>query len=176
MKIIFGILFLLLGYDDPIKAKATHDDYKNAISIYKKFSDSVFSQQYWNRIEITDKKNNQTKNFLTLSPIERHTFILVFSQQVSQEATKLQLAWKQEIKNFSDSKYESENSSVAKKEDVVKYSKELLEIRIAFSKQCDSFVRKMLADFKDDITDDEKKIIYKKLEDMKKSIANEEKE
>jgi hypothetical protein len=34
----------------------------------------------------------------------------------------------------------------------------------------------MLMDFKDEITDDEKKIIYKKLDDLKKIVASENKD
>ena len=176
MKIILIILLAFVGYDEPAKAKATHNDYKNAILIYKNFNDSTFSQQYWNKIEIIDKKTNDVKSFSILKPIEKHTFILVFSQQIGQESEKLQSAWKQEIKKFSEKDYESDNPSIAKKEDVVKYSKELLEIRIGFSKKYDSFARKMLMDFKDEITDDEKKIIYKKLDDLKKIVASENKD
>jgi len=176
MKIILSILLALAGYDEPAKAKATHNDYKNAIVIYKNFNDSTFSQQYWDKIQIIDKKTNDVKNFNTLKPIEKHTFILVFSQQISQESLKLQSAWKQEIQRFSESSYQSDNPNIAKKDDVVKYSKELLQIRIEFSKQCDSFVRKMLMDFKDEITDDEKKIIVKKLDEYKKNITAESKD
>lgn len=176
MKIILSLLLLLSGFEETPKAKATHDDYKNAIRAYKNFNDSTFSQEYWKRIQIIDKKTNDVKSFSTLSELEKHTFIMVFSQQVSQESSRLQSSWRNEINNFSDKNYESDNPKIAKKEDVIKYNKELFEIREKFANQCDSFSRKMLLDFKDEITEDEKKIIYKKLKDLKKSIESESKE
>ena len=119
LKYICAFLFLICS-DEPEEAIATHKNYKNAIGVYKNFNDRLFDQKYWDEIEITDKKTNETKKFASLTRLEKSTFIIVLSQQLSQESAKLQQAWQNEL----NKKFTSKDKDAVKKDDVIGYSKE----------------------------------------------------
>jgi hypothetical protein len=55
---------------------------------------------------------------------------------------------------------------VAKKDDVLKYSKELFKIRKKLHGQFESYLLKMLKDFDAQITDSEKKILIRKTKEL----------
>ena len=92
--------------------------------------------------------------------------MFVLAQQLSQESVKLQKAWEEELKKFDQKEYASENPNIAKKEDVKKYAEELLSVRKKFTSQFASFSDKMLIEFKSEITEDEKKMIRRKLKEL----------
>ena len=169
------MLLLIAGFEEPEKAKATHDNYKSTLESYKSITENVMNKSYWEKIEIIDKQTGKKSNFSSLPPLHQHTFILVFSQQISQEAGKLQSAWDGEIKKFSDKSYESEKPNIAKKVDVEKYCEHLKDIRKKFAANCEKFVLKMLEDFKKDITEDEIKIIVCKLKELKSIYESKDK-
>jgi len=163
---ILCVLLALSGFQDPEKARATHQNYKDAIDVYKNFSSKVFTEEYWNEIEVTNKKTREIKNFKDFAPLHKSTFVFVLAQQLSQEAVKLQKAWEEEVKKFDQKEYSSENPNIAKKEDVKKYAEELLSVRKKFTSQFTSFADKMLMEFKNEITEDEKKMIRRKLKEF----------
>ena len=146
--------------------KATHENYKQAIATYNDYSDKIFKPEFIEDIQITDKQTKKVSKFTSLKPLEQRVFILVFAQEIGQQAKRLQDAWLNEIKKFDDKDYTSENPKVAKKEDVLKYSNELLEVRKKFSSLFEKYVIKFIADFQNEITEDEKKIILKKVKEF----------
>jgi hypothetical protein len=162
------ILVLSLFFQEPEKAKATHENYKQAISNYQEYSDKVFTKEFAQAIKIVDKKTEKTFDFTTLKKVEQRLFILVFAQEISQQSYKLQQKWIEEIKKFDKDGYSSDNPKIAKKDDVIKYSNELLEVRKKFAVSFEDYVIKFLDDFKDDVTQDEKVMILKRIKDFKK--------
>ena len=163
---ILCVLLALSGFQEPDKASATHQNYKDAIDVYKNFSSKVFTEEYWNEIEVTNKKTREIKKFKDFVPLHKSTFVFVLAQQLSQESVKLQKAWEEELKKFDQKEYASENPNIAKKEDVKKYAEELLSVRKKFTSQFASFSDKMLMEFKSEITEDEKKMIRRKLKEL----------
>lgn len=161
-------VFVCLFLQEPEKAKATHENYKQAISNYENYNSKIFSKEFAQSIKITEKTTNKTSEFTSLKNIEQRLFILVFAQELSQQSSRLQQAWIAEIAKFDKSDYASDNPKMAKKDDVIKYSNELLEIRKKFSASFEDYVLKFIDEFKDDITEDEKNMILKRIKELKK--------
>lgn len=159
MNRLILLIFCLLAFDEPEEAVATHKNYVDTIESYKSIGNKIFDRKYWEEIEAIDKKTNETKSFAKFSPIEKSTFIMVLGQSINHESGKLQKAWEHEL----NKKFSKKSETLAQRDDVVKYSQELLKFRKEFASKYEDFVGKMLSEFKDQITDDERKIILKKM-------------
>ena len=66
---------------------------------------SKANKKYQEEIQYIDKKTNKKSNFMTLSPLQRATFVSVVIQQINQESKKMQKAWENEL----DKKFTSKN-------------------------------------------------------------------
>lgn len=163
MILLFCLFFLGQETEQPTIAK---EKYQNMIDIYEKYSNNIFEKDFRQKIEIIDKKTKEKKSFTTLNQLEQHTFILSFSQQILIEASKTQHHWIEEIKKFDNPNYNTSDPNVAKKDDIVKYSKELVKIRKKLYGQFESYLLKMLKDFDAQITDSEKKILIRKTKEL----------
>jgi hypothetical protein len=170
MKFLFGVLLIFSFFNEPEKPKS-HETYKKSIIFHKKHAESLFDKEYWGKIIIYDKKTKESKSFSLLTEIEKKVFILSFSNQLSHESLRLQSIWQEEINKFNNQEYKSKDENLTKKEDVEAYYNELLKIRKNFALKYEDFIDKMLIEFSSEITNDEKKILVRKIKEFHDSLG-----
>ena len=157
-----SVILLIIAEDPSEEAVATHKNYKDTLGMYKNLSTKIFDKKYQEEIQYIDKKTNKKSNFMTLSPLQRATFVSVVIQQINQESKKMQKAWENEL----DKKFTSKNTDAVKKDDVIGYSKELLQIRKELASNYEKYIDKMFDEFKEEIKDDERKVMKKRIRDF----------
>lgn len=171
---MIALIFLILGFNDQTKLKdqpkATNDDYELVLTKFKTVSNKLFDIESWKQFEIISKKNGQKNKFSILNNIEKKTFIIMLSQQITVDMAKMQSGWEHELDLYKNPEYKSDNPKVSKPKDIEEFIRKLLIIRKKHAENIEKFTDEFVEEFKTEITEPEAKVMVNKIKQFHDSF------